>query len=158
MAAGRRQAEFVDHTDLFQTLLDFAGVRMEPGLLRQRHYPGRSFGALLSGKGSADWRTDQFGEYGNMRMIRTRTHKLVRTYPQGAARLFDLQVDPRETTDLASLPWYTDLVADLGGRLHAYFDAYQDPARSGLNVSRLPRYNHAEPWHATDEAMQRRFE
>ncbi len=146
IAYGSVRSEFVDHTDVFQTLLDFAGVSLAEDTRRRRNYPGRSFRPLLQGQEIADWRTDQFGEYGNVRMIRTSTCKLVRHYPDGPHELYDLIGDPRETTNLFGLSSYQGLAQQLTTRLETFFTTYQDPVKSGLRVADLPRHNNAEAW------------
>ncbi len=40
--AKQRRPEFVDHTDLFQTILDYAGIPLEPSFRSGKNYPGRS--------------------------------------------------------------------------------------------------------------------
>jgi arylsulfatase A-like enzyme len=139
--AGQVRGEMVDHCDLFETLLDFAGA--QPA--RQRAYPGRSFKPMLTeGRGLPDWKDAQVAEYGQVRMIRTAAHKLVRYYPDGPQRLFDLIADPRETRDhLAAQP---ALAAELSARMEAFFERHNDPARSGLRVRELPRHNFHEAW------------
>ncbi len=146
IAAGRVRTEFVDHTDLFQTLLDFAGVSLSADQRSRRRYPGRSFRPLLQGQALPDWRTVQYGEYGDVRMIRTTGSKLVRRYPDGPHLLFDLNGDPRETTNLFAASQYQPLAQDLTARMEAFFNTFEEPARSGLNVTSLPHYNDAEAW------------
>ena len=81
--ARQRRSEFVDHLDLFQTIADYAGIATT--LAPARNYPGRSFLPLLDNSAALpDWRQIQFGEYGDLRMARTRRHKLVRRYYDGA--------------------------------------------------------------------------
>ena len=94
--AKQRRPEFVDHTDLFQTLLDYAGVTLDPSFRAQKNYPGRSFAPILTNNDPLeDWKQVQIGEYGDVRMARDAHYKLVRRYPDGPNELFDLQSDPR---------------------------------------------------------------
>lgn len=145
--AGQRRAEFVDHLDLFQTLLDYANVSAPEGV----DYPGRSFLPLLTNsRALPHWREAQFGEYGNLRMIRTRQYKLVRRYPDGPCELFDLAEDPRETVNLFHAAAYAELVAALTQQLESHFQRYEEPRKSGLRVQTLPRHNHSEAWRATE--------
>lgn len=139
--AGQVRGEFVDHCDLFETLMDYAGAQPE----RSRPYPGRSFRPMLAeGRGLPDWKDAQMGEYGPMRMIRTRTHKLIRRYPDGPHHLFDLAADPREAADVfCERP---SVVDDLTGRMEAFFGHHEDPACCGLRVRELPRHNYHEGW------------
>ena len=59
--AGQKRAEFVDHLDLFQTIVDYAGLA--DLLDADRNYPGRSVLPLLDNSAaSPDWRDIQFGE------------------------------------------------------------------------------------------------
>ncbi len=143
---GQVRAEFVDHCDLFQTLLDFANVSLPQQVVETRNYPGRSFKPLLQGIGLHDWKTQIFGEYGDLRMIRNRTHKLIRRYPDGPCELIDLVADPRETINLFYLPEHQPLVHDLTTRLNTFFSAYQDPIKTGLRVRELPMHNKGELW------------
>lgn len=144
---GQRRGEFVDHLDLFQTLIDYADLSLPKPDINQ--YPGRSFLPLLDNSAPIpDWRTVQFGEYGNLRMIRTERHKLIRRYPDGPCELFDLQNNPRETINLFADPDKQSLIEQLTAQIDRYFGAYEDPVKSGLNVKELPRHNFTEAWRA----------
>jgi len=137
------RAEFVDHTDLFQTLLDFAGAGLPE---TDAPYPGRSMLPLLENHRFAPWRTVQFGESGNLRMARTHRHKLVRRYPDGPNELFDLEVDPRETMSFFEDPVYQEIVTDLTAQIEDFFGRYQSSDKTGLRVRELPRHNFSEAW------------
>lgn len=144
--AGARQAPaaLVDHCDLFATLLEYAGAALPAGPTR---YPGRSFLPELKGAGPiSGWKTAQMGEYGNLRMIRTTTHKLVRRYPEGPCELHDLEADPRETVNLFSSPDHQALVEQLTAELEEYFRLHETSEWSGLRVRELPRHNPVEAW------------
>ena len=142
--AGQRRHELVDHLDLFQTLTSYAHIELPEG---KNRYPGRNFLPLLDNSGSLpNWPDAQFGEYGNLRMIRTHTHKLVRRYPDGPCEMFDLRADPRETINLFAHPDHQQLVQQLTTQLEQYFTRYEDPIKSGLRVRELPRHNHTEAW------------
>ena len=144
--ARQRRPEFVDHLDLFQTIVDYAGVSHE--LDAQRNYPGRSFLSLLENSAAMpDWRRMQFGEYGDLRMVRTRKYKLVRRYDHAApGELFDLDADPAESHNLYGDPDFQPLVEKLSGEIDGYFERFQDPDKSGLLVQDLPRHNLSEAW------------
>jgi len=145
---GQRRHELVDHLDLFQTLADYAQIELPE---REDYYSGRNFFPLLDNSGNLpDWRDAQFGEYGNLRMIRTRTHKLVRRYPNGPCELFDLLADPRETINLFADLDNQQLVQQLTAQLEQHFTRYEDPIKSGLRVRELPRHNHTESWRILD--------
>ncbi len=138
----QRRGEFVDHLDLFQTVCEAAAINRSP----EKKYPGRSFWPLLQNQHLPGWRSVQFGEYGPTRMIRTGRHKLVRRYPDGPHELFDLQADPRETTNLFFDPAHRPLIDRLTGELEGYFTHYEDPQHSGLRAADLPRHNDTEAW------------
>ena len=143
----QRRVEFVDHTDLFQTVLDLAGVNLDAGFREVRNYPGRSFAPLLTHNTPlADWKGVQIGEYGDVRMIRDRRYKLVRRYPDGPNELFDLRTDPRENMNRFDNPANAPVVARLTEKLDAFFERYADPVKSGLNVKNLPIHNSTESW------------
>lgn len=143
--SGLRRAEPVDHLDLFQTLLDYAGVAREdepPG-----GYPGASFLPLLSGGAAATpWRTEQFGEYGPVRMVRTDRYKLVTDETTGRTELFDLVADPRETHNIAGDPAATAVLDDLAGRLAAHFARYEVAGKSGFRAGGPAPTNATSPW------------
>jgi arylsulfatase A-like enzyme len=143
---GRVRSEFVDHCDLFLTLLDFAGVSLAPEMVKARCYPGRSFKTVLQGGALPDWKTHIFGEYGNLRMVRTRTHKLVCRYPDGPNELFDLVADPRETINLFDHPEAFSLVQELTAEIETFFTRYEDSEKTGLRVRELPMHNRVEAW------------
>ncbi len=139
---GQVRSEMVDHCDLFQTLLELVDVPAPA-----RSYPGRSFLRLATNTGPVPgWREAQFGEYGNLRMIRTRTHKLVRRYPDGPDELFDLVADPRECRNLFGDPGQRELTDHLTALLDAFFERYEDPEKTGLRVLEQPRPNHTVAW------------
>jgi len=142
---GQRRTEFVDHLDLFQTLVELADISL-PGD-RADAYPGRSFRKLLAGiESDIQWREVQFCEYGELRMARTEHHKLVLRFPDGPHELFDLVRDPRETFSFYNDPGYQSTVDDLTDRINQYFDTYEDPDKSGLRVRDLPKHNDTEAW------------
>lgn len=143
--AGQVRAEFVNHCDLFSTLCDVGGVEISKADADTRRYPSRSFAPLLFGGVIPD-RDAVFGEYGNLRMIRTRVHKLIQRYPDGPCELFDLIIDPRETVNLFDDAAHQACLQQLATRLDAHFARYQDPVKSGLNVCALPVHNPMEAW------------
>jgi arylsulfatase A-like enzyme len=143
---GLVRSECVDHCDLFLTLLDFAGVSLTPDTVAARRYPGHSFKIPLQGGALLDWKTNVFGEYGNLRMVRTQTHKLVRRYPDGPNELFDLVTDPRETTNLFHHPEAQSLVQTLTSQIETFFSHYEDSEKTGLRVRELTMHNRVEAW------------
>jgi arylsulfatase A-like enzyme len=124
----QRRPEFVDHTDTFQTLLDFAGADRADA-----NCPGTSYlPQLVDAAGSTDRDQVQICEHRDVRMIRTEQHKLVRQYPDGMTLLFDLDEDPRETRNRADDPAYEPVREDLTRRLEAEFEQYSRPEHSGV--------------------------
>lgn len=140
--AGQSRAEMVDHLDTFQTILEAAGLSQPAG-----QYAGRSFWPLLCESGDRPlWRQQQFGEYGNVRMVRTNRFKLVRREPAGLHELFDLTNDPRERQNLFADPACQPIVTELTQAITAHFSQYEDPQKSGLNVREQPHHNFTEAW------------
>ena len=140
LLGGQVRDEMVTHVDLFQTILEHAGVAIDDAECARRRYPGRSFRALCRGDARGGWPSDVYAELGNTRMVRTRDHKLVLRYPDGPNELFDLSRDPRETRSFFDDPAYGDVVRDLRSRIEAYFARYEEPERSGLRVRELPAH------------------
>jgi len=69
----------VDHFDTFQTICELCGVELD----LEVRYPGQSYLPLVLGEQVEDWDDARYGEYGDLRMIRTLHYKLVRRYPRG---------------------------------------------------------------------------
>ena len=149
VAAAERSDLFVDHLDLFATVLDAAGIELDRPTLNRISSPGRS---LLSvhGDSAAGWRRYRYAEHGNARMVADERWKLVRRYPPLDPRfgdeLYDLETDPRETTNLADEPDVGDELVRLGDALDAYFSRYEDPEKSGARIMEQPPANGREPW------------
>jgi arylsulfatase A-like enzyme len=143
---GQVRTELVDHCDVFQALLDLVGIVLSLADREKRRYPGRSFAPLLRGEALPDWKDRVFGEYGNLRMVRTRKHKLVRRYPNGPHELYDLMADPLEEANLFFEEDQKARVQELTASLDEFFAYYEDPSKSGLPVRELPRHNSMEAW------------
>ena len=142
---GQRRAEPVDHLDVFQTLLAFAGV---PCPARgPDYYPGRSFLPMITnGDLPSPWRDTQFAEFGDVRMIRTRRHKLVTRQGSGAVQLFDLADDPAESVNLAGEPEHANLVTRLTVALDTHFGRYESLEHSGRRPGGPEPTNLSSPW------------
>jgi arylsulfatase A-like enzyme len=137
----------VDHYDTFQMICDYTGADLSGPRFVDRNYPGRSYLPMLQGNPVADWRETRYGEYGDLRMIRTPDWKLVRRYPAGPDDLFDLQHDPGETANLAELPEYQELRLRLLLELEEWYRQHEDPAKQGLRVKELRRHSRkSEAW------------
>lgn len=120
MTPARLVTRCVEHYDTFQALCDFAGAVAQ-------NTASPSYRALLHGE--ADRSDRRFGEYGDLRIIRTPRWKLVKRYPAGPADLFNLETDRGETANLAGRAEYAEV-------------------KPGLRVKELPRHNTAsEAWH-----------
>jgi arylsulfatase A-like enzyme len=145
IAPGQTPAAFVDHCDLFATLLAAGGAA---GVL-EAESPGRSFLPLLAGV-DAPWREAQFCEYGNARMIRTGRYKLICRYPGPNGHfpdeLYDLLADPRETVNRIGEPELGSVVEGLRQQLEAYFARHAVPERDGRRIELLVKCNNDEPW------------
>lgn len=147
IARGKVVAEPVDHYDLFLGLCDWAGVMPRADEVAERRFPGRSLAPLARGGQPADWPGERFGEYGDLRMVRTPTHKLVRHYDCGADELYDLKADPDERRNLAEDAVHAALRSTLTRRLEAWYAGHEETAKSGLRVKELPIHNHGnEAW------------
>jgi len=135
--------EFVDHTDLFATLVEVGGAAPPT----DRRYAGRSFAHLLTaGPAEFDWKQNHVAEYGDARMARSATHKLIRRHGRAPDELYDLLADPRETGNVIESPDQQRAVAELDAVLGATFDPIADSPNSGLRVAELPEHNDVEPW------------
>jgi len=140
ISSGLEVARCVDHFDTFQTVCDLCGVD-RAHLRDDVHYPGRNYLPLASGDSAGDWDDTRFGEYGDLRMVRTPRYKLVRRYPHGPDDLFDLEADPHEKENLADQPELAGVFRELETRLDAFYGQHEDPDKSGLRVKELPRHN-----------------
>ncbi|MHB1782877.1 MAG: sulfatase family protein [Acidimicrobiales bacterium] len=143
--SGQVRAELVNHCDLHRTLAEFAAVPAAGGA----ELPGRSFTDLLVGKPIPDWPELVFGEYGDLRMARSRDHKLIVRAGNDADELFDLAADPRETVNRIGDRTLAGIRDRLASAIAEYFGRYEDPERSGLRVRELPRHNGDEAWRFT---------
>lgn len=126
---GRELDHLVSSIDLTRTMLDYAGVEA-PGFME-----GRSLRPLVEGR-ETEWREELFLEsLFTMRDnpfqegIRTERWKYIRMYdgvmpfresdvdfadrPAEFELLFDLESDPNEQTNLASVPAHADILAEL---------------------------------------------
>jgi len=134
---GTRVGNPVDHYDLFLALCAWADA---PPAGAQR-FAGHSLAPLARGEIVANWQMERYGEYGDLRMIRTPDFKLVRRFPDGPDDFFDLKTDPDETKNLASSAGHAGIRNHLAERLANWYARHEDPVRSGLRVASLPRHN-----------------
>ena len=131
----------VTHYDSFRTILNLVDIQLPSNL----DYPGESYLPMLLGQ-TQEWEETIYGEYGDLRMIRTNEYKLVIRYPDGPHDLFDLINDPDETNNLIEHDDCRTLVTDLRQQLDRFYNNFEDPNKSGLNVKDLPRHNDHEAW------------
>lgn len=119
--AGRRSAAFAYLHDLYPTLCELAGIPAPDTL------EGRSLAPILTGA-SERVRSSTFGAYRRFqRSVRFGNWKLI-AYPRvGELQLFDLAVDPFETTDRAEEPELQPLVAELRNLLRTWQERVDDP-------------------------------
>lgn len=138
-----------DHLDLFQTILDAAGLELPEDLRRRINSPGQSLLPKLRDP-NLEWRSYGFSEHGNARTINDGRYKFVRRYPPLDPRfgdeLYDFQINPRETVNLLHDPEYRDIGAELKNALDRHFERYEVPQRSGSTVIDQPPCNGIEPW------------
>lgn len=126
---GRVMGEMTSSYDLLPTLLEYLQIELP----QQRNLPGRSYAALLAGRG-AEWDNVVYGEYGSVRMIRTERWKYVHRYPEGPHELYDLKRDAGEQRNLAGVPDHETTAQRLKGRLEDWFARYAVPEKDPVGV------------------------
>ncbi|MGI9199544.1 MAG: sulfatase family protein [Woeseiaceae bacterium] len=140
MWGGQSRGELVDLIDLHATIMDFASA----GEADVSYGPGRSLRPLLAGERNTNWRTVQFVERGNLRMVSDGRWKLVREYFQNDReapkdRWYDL-THPFGERHSADLP-----PASVRGRLmtelERFFAQYETAEHSGRNIWNQPPPN-----------------
>ncbi|MCL5669881.1 MAG: DUF4976 domain-containing protein, partial [Acidobacteria bacterium] len=142
--------DFVNHCDLWATLLEIAGATPDEKTAAQINSPGRSYLAQLRGHEARDWRETIISEYGNARMARTDRYKLIRRYPYGGVRfrdeLYDLKEDPRETVNRFQDASLSKVVDELTEELDQFFKKYTVPGQSGLDMADQWQCTPLSPW------------
>ena len=138
-----------DHLDLFQTVLDAAGLVLSDDLRNQINSPGQSLIPRLHDP-EKPWRTYNFSEHGNARQINDGRFKLVRRYPPidpgFGDEFYDLEADPRESSNLVDRPEYNEVRTELSAVLDRHFERYEVPEHSGRTVIDQQQCNGIEPW------------
>lgn len=142
VAAGQVSERCVDHYDTFQSICDWAGLQLD----ESRTYAGSTYAHLLQGSGHNEWDDTRYGEYGDLRMIRTSTHKFVKRYPNGPHDLFDLEADPSETLNRAGWDEFTAVQHELEQQLEEWYSRHEDSAYCGLQVKFQRTHNRNEAW------------
>jgi len=130
----------VDHFDTFQTICELCQIDTNQ-LRPNTSYPGKSYLPLATGNAIPNWDDTRFAEYGDMRMARTPTHKLVKRYHHEPNELFDLQNDPQEQNNLINHSELSTVQQELTSKIDTFFDQHEDPTKSGLRIQELPRHN-----------------
>jgi len=153
-AGGIRQnatcADLVNHCDLWATLLDVGGATPNARTAAQINSSGVSYLPQLLGTTAPSWRKVVIGEYGNARMARTARYKLIKRYPFGGIahpdELYDLQEDPRETTNRFQDAKLSDVIKSLTAEIDQFFAKYTVQGHSGLDLEHQPSPYSAAPW------------
>ena len=135
------RGELVDLLDLHATVMDYA---TEGRSSRSDYGPGRSLRPLLEGERSIDWRTLQFAERGDVRMVTDGRWKLVRRYPRNA------DLAPTDSWYDLAHPFGERHAADLPGasvrgrlmsELERFFGRYETPEHTGRRIWEQPPPN-----------------
>jgi len=142
ISVGQKRIEFVDHLDLFSTILDLANIKPPLDI----DYAGQSIKAILAGADSANWRQQQFCEYGDVQMVRDDRYKLVHWHGTDDHRLFDLHEDPREEHDLAQMQEHESRCLEMLKQLRDYYSRYSLPEKSGIRPGGPEPTNDSSPW------------
>ncbi len=129
---GRVVSNLRSHYDLYETILDYAGIDFE----KTPDMPGKSFyGELKSGKDVSVSEAFVYDEYGKTRMICEKTEdsfiKLVFRGDSCPNEFYDLMLDPDERKNLIDSPERQDDIKRLRQRLFAWFLKYVDPELDG---------------------------
>jgi arylsulfatase A-like enzyme len=126
------EAGLFSHYDFMPTLLDYLDIENPVAA----ELPGRSFADLVRGREVGERENVVvYDEYGPVRMIRNREHKYIHRYPGGPCELYDLENDPRETTNLVNDAGRRVVVRRMKREMEDWFSRYADPALDG---KRLP--------------------
>lgn len=123
---GFRRDEVVNSIDLFQTILEIAGI--EEKMSEKDEIESRSLIPLLS-EGEKKWDNSTFSISGSNRerlscMIREGNWKLLRAgggKEKAVYELYHLKEDPKEDRDLYQNPLYEDIRTELQNKLEQWF-------------------------------------
>ena len=139
----KRISNYVDHYDTFQTIMDLLGYHNNC-----EEYPGDSFLKILEGNENISWNNTKYGEYGDLRMIRNETMKLIIRYSNKSPNsFFNLKNDPNELLNIYDNIKDSEEVVNMHNNLNKFYQQYSSRDYSGLNVENLPRHNYGhEAW------------
>ena len=140
--AGQVSERCVDHYDTFRAISDWAGITLD----ESRNYAGASYAHLLDGSGRGAWDDTRYGEYGDLRMVRTRHHKFVKRYPDGPHDLFELDTDPAEQLNRAGWDEFAPVQDGLEQQLEEWYSRHQDSTSTGVRVKFQRTHNRSEAW------------
>jgi arylsulfatase A-like enzyme len=123
---GKVQQSLVGTTDIFATILDYAGLPSPmPGTMHSR-----SMRSLIE-KEQPQWGDAVFMEQEETRAIRTQDWLLMRRYGPTSYNfkdeLYDLRNDPDERQNVIDKVEYEGELEALIARLEAFFDSYSNP-------------------------------
>ncbi len=122
---GRTVDEFVTLADLAPTLLELAGCPVPPDL------SGRSLAPFLRDETPADWPDAFYSQfngvelYYSQRIVQTKRYKYVFN-GFDFDELYDLQVDPHETVNLAQRPEYQPVIREMVARMWRFAHQERD--------------------------------
>ena len=123
---GRQVENLVGTTDIFATILDIAGCKLES----PESISGTSLSPLLRDE-NIDFRDEVFMEQEETRSIRTSQwlfmKRIENTIYDFQHELYDLVNDPDERMNLAQDPKYAEVVAELSTRVDEFFTKYANP-------------------------------
>ena len=121
----------ISHYDILPTLREYLGQKTGA----EEKLPGESFlKELTVGRGPIDRRLCILDEYGPVRMIRSRTHKLVWEGLKGGHQLYDLTADPGETVNHYGESAYAAVQRSLSAELERAFRDYTLPPFDGAKA------------------------
>lgn len=117
--------------DIRQTILELANIEDE----KIDKLPGKSIIPIINGCKNND-PIVVFDEYGPNRMIRYNDYKLIKSYPYGENKLYDLKKDPGEINNLYKKHEYKNIKDIMAILLEEWFQKNSDYWKSGstLNV------------------------
>jgi len=123
---GRQLENLVATTDIFATILDFAGCELDA----PESVSGTSLCPLLRDE-VGEFRDEIFMEQEETRAIRTSQwlfmKRIQNTQYDFKHELYDLVSDPDERNNLAQDPEFADVIAELSARLDEFFTKYANP-------------------------------
>ena len=124
-AAGRAVDGLAEMVDLMPTLLELCGLPVPEAMA------GRSMAAALRDGRPPEPREDVYGyHHGEIAMVRTDSHKLVRFGAAGGEVLYDVAADAPEVVNHAEDPAYGDVLDELRERLlRRTMEACRSPLR-----------------------------